>query len=111
MCDARTGCPVTLSPVSLIGQWELAIQTPFGEQFVYLEFGDQRSGTARFGTESIDLADVSSAGNYASWTVSVVRPITATLQCTATLDGDTMSGTASAGFFGNFRLFGRRVAT
>ena len=86
------------------------MQTPFGEQIVYLEFGDERAGTARFGTESIDLADVSSAGDDASWTVSVIRPITATLRCTVTLDGDTMSGTASAGFFGNVRLFGRRVA-
>lgn len=96
--------------MSLIGQWEVAIKTPFGEQIAYVEFGDGHSGTARFGTESVSLSEVSSAGNDASWTVSLVQPITASLRCAVTLDGDAMSGAASAGFFGTFPLVGRRVA-
>jgi hypothetical protein len=32
-----------------------------------------------------------------------------TLKCSVTADGDTLTGTASAGFFGTFALTGRRA--
>ena len=110
MLAGRRSYRATLCLVSLAGQWEVAIRTPFGEQIAYVVFGDEGSGTARFGAESVGLTDVSSTGNDASWTVSLVQPITASLRCTVTLDGDTMSGTANAGFLGSFPLVGRRVA-
>jgi hypothetical protein len=33
-----------------------------------------------------------------------------TLKCAVTVDGDTMAGTASAGFFGKFALTGQRTS-
>lgn len=97
-------------PVSVTGLWSVAIQTPFGEQVVDLEFSDERTGTARYGTESIGLRDVTTAGDNASWTVALLEPVAVTLRCAVTVSGDTMSGTASAGFFGKFGLSGHRTA-
>jgi hypothetical protein len=95
--------------MSVTGNWSVAIQTPFGEQVVDLEFSDERTGTARYGSETIGLRDVTSSGDNASWTVALVEPVTVTLRCAVTVSGDAMSGTASAGFFGKFGLSGRRT--
>ena len=96
--------------MSVTGQWSVAIQTPFGEQVVDLEFSDERTGTARYGTETIGLRDVTSSGDDTSWTVALVQPVKVTLRCAVSIAGDTMSGTASAGFFGKFGLSGHRTA-
>lgn len=96
--------------MSVVGNWEVTIQSPFGEQVVGLEFSDDSTGIARYGTESIGLEAVTTSGDNASWTVSLIQPIKVNLACAVTIDGDTMSGTASAGFFGKFALRGVRTA-
>jgi hypothetical protein len=97
--------------VSVVGTWDVAIQTPFGEQVVSLQFSDERTGVARYGTESIGLSGVTTSNDHAAWSVALTQPIRVTLGCTVTVDGDTMSGTATAGFFGRFVLRGRRTST
>jgi len=96
--------------MSVAGAWDVTLQTPFGEQVVSLEFSDERTGVARYGTEAIGLSHVTSSDDNASWSVSLTEPTRILLNCAVTIDGDTMSGTASAGFFGTFGLTGRRTA-
>ena len=95
--------------MSVVGNWDVTIQTPFGEQVVSLEFSDERAGVARYGSESIGLGDVSASGDHATWSVALVQPVRVTLKCSVDITGDTMSGTASAGFFGKFALNGART--
>jgi hypothetical protein len=95
--------------VSVVGKWDVSITTPFGEQVVRLEFGDEHSGIARYGTESIELLGGSTAGDDASWGVILTQPVSVRLKCSVTIDGDAMRGTANAGFFGKFAVAGVRV--
>lgn len=96
--------------MSVVGTWDVSIKSPFGEQVVRLEFSDESTGVARYGTESIGLQGVTTVGNNTTWSVSLTQPIAVKLSCSVAVDGDAMSGTASAGFFGKFPLTGDRVS-
>lgn len=94
--------------MSIVGSWDVTISTPFGAQEVTLEFTDENSGVARYGNDSVALQNVQVSGDSATCAVKLTEPIAVTLKCAVTVDGDTLSGTASAGFFGRFALTGRR---
>ena len=97
--------------MSIIGAWDVTINTPFGAQVVNLEFTDEQTGVARFRNDSVPLRHVSVTGNTATCSVSITDPMSIKLRCTVEIDGDAMSGTASAGFFGRFALTGNRTTT
>jgi hypothetical protein len=94
---------------TVIGSWEVAIDTPMGAQTILLEFVDEHTATARHGSDSLPLQNVSVSGNAASCAVKLTRPMSITVKCAVAVDGDSMTGTASAGFFGKFALTGRRT--
>jgi hypothetical protein len=98
------------SALSILGTWEVSVTTPFGAQRVGLEFTDEATGVARYGTDSVPLQNVSVSGDSATCIVKLTQPMAVTLKCAVTVDGDTLSGTASAGFFGKFALTGRRTS-
>ena len=101
---------MTESSAGIVGIWDVTISTPMGAQVVSLDFADEHSGVARHGTDSVPLQDVTVSGGSATCTVRVTEPMALTLKCAVTVDGDTLSGTASAGFFGKFALTGRRTS-
>ena len=68
-----------------------------------------RNSGLLFGAESVGLRDVTTAGDHATWSVAILQPVKVTLKCSVEVAGDTMSGSASAGFFGKFALSGGRV--
>jgi hypothetical protein len=96
--------------MSVLGTWEVSVNTPFGAQSVVIVFTDETTGVARYGADSVPLENVSVAGDSATCTVKLTEPMAVTLKCAVTVDGDTLSGTASAGFFGKFALTGRRTS-
>ncbi|HEY1531018.1 MAG TPA: hypothetical protein VGF80_09400 [Galbitalea sp.] len=93
----------------MLGTWEVTIDTPMGSQVVSLDFTDEHTGVARYGNDSAPLQDVSVSADTATCSVRLTAPIAVTLKCAVTVDGDTLRGTASAGFFGKFSLAGRRT--
>jgi hypothetical protein len=95
---------------NIIGTWDVTISTPMGAQVVSLEFIDEHSGVARRGADTAPLEDVSVTGDDATFSVKVTQPISITAKCAVSVDGDTMTGTASAGFFGKVALSGTRAA-
>lgn len=99
------------APQTIIGTWDVTINTPMGAQIVTLQFTDEHTGVAQYGTDSVRLQNVNVSGNSASCSVTVTQPMTVTLKCAVTVDGDTLNGTASAGFFGKFALTGRRTSS
>ena len=48
-------------------------------------------------------------GNTLAWKLSVTVPMPLTLDCQATVEGDTLNGTVGAGAFGSFPMMGKRV--
>lgn len=95
---------------SIVGTWDVTINTPMGAQVISLEFPDEHSGVAHYGNDSVPLGQVAVSGNTATCRVSVTQPLSVTLKCTVEVDGDELKGTASAGFFGKFALTGHRTS-
>ena len=49
-------------------------------------------------------------GDTLTWKQQMTVPMPMTLDCTATVDGDTLTGTVGAGAFGSFPMSGTRTA-
>ena len=96
--------------MSIVGTWNVSIATPMGAQAISLEFPDESSGVARRGPDSLPLQGVSVDGDTASFSVALTQPVRVTGQCTIEVDGDSLTGSARAGFFGTFALTGNRTA-
>jgi hypothetical protein len=48
-------------------------------------------------------------GNTLTWSMKMTVPMPMTLEGSATVDGDTVTGSVKAGAFGSFPLSGTRV--
>jgi hypothetical protein len=59
---------------------------------------------------SMEVKDGKVNGNRLSWTMDMKVPMPMTLECEATVDGDTLTGTVKAGAFGSMELKGAKVA-
>lgn len=99
---------MTASPA---GNWKCTIETPMGEQEFDLMLeveGTGFSGTATNGDDGKQVSgDVD--GDTLSWTMSVSKPMPLSLDCTATVDGDDLTGKVKAGFLGSYPLVCRRI--
>ncbi|KQT33024.1 hypothetical protein ASG29_13680 [Sphingomonas sp. Leaf412] len=94
------------------GNWDVVVKSPLGDQKLTLAVksdGDTFTGT---GSGAMGSADITGAvdGNTLTWKQQVTTPMPMTLDMTATVDGDTMTGTVGAGAFGSFPLNGTRAA-
>ena len=88
--------------MSVDGTWNITLQTMMGEQSSTVELvseGAGLTGTQSGNGESGPIYDGSVDGDAASWKVDITRPLALTVTFTATVDGDTISGTARAGSF------------
>jgi hypothetical protein len=88
--------------MSADGTWNITVQTLMGAQTSTVELltdGTTLSGTQSGNGESGAIYDGAIDGNAASWKVDITRPLALTVEFTATVDGDSISGTARAGSF------------
>jgi hypothetical protein len=98
--------------MSVDGSWNLTMETPMGERSATLDVTS--AGGALTGTQSADgnsaaIFDGSVNGNDVAWKVSITTPMPMTLEYTATVDGDAMSGQMQIGVFGSFPFSGTRA--
>jgi hypothetical protein len=94
------------------GSWDCTVKSPLGDQkmtIVVTTDGGSWSGTVSGAMGSSDLTG-DADGNTISWKQQMTVPMPMTLDCKATADGDTMTGTVGAGAFGSFPLSGTRTA-
>lgn len=94
------------------GRWDCMVKAPMGEQSFVLTVqsaGDVFTGRAEGAIGSMEV-EGSILGATISWAMRVPKPMPLTLNCEATIDGDSMSGTVGAGFFGSFPITGTRLA-
>jgi hypothetical protein len=93
------------------GRWDCTVASPMGEQSFILTVtsnGDGFTGRAEGGIGAMDVeGDVT--GNVIAWPMRVPKPMPITLNCEATITGDTLEGKVGAGFFGSFPITGTRV--
>lgn len=93
------------------GRWECTVAAPMGEQSFVLTVqsaGGAFTGRAEGNIGAMDVeGDVT--GNTIAWPMRVPKPMPITLNCEATVDGDTLEGSVGAGFFGTFPIRGTRI--
>ncbi len=94
------------------GTYEVTVKSPLGDQKSTLTV--KSDGNTFTGTNSgaMGSADVSGEvnGNTLTWKQSMTVPMPMTLDMTATVEGDSITGTVGAGAFGSFPMNGVRTA-
>jgi hypothetical protein len=94
------------------GSWDCTVKSPLGDQKMTVTIrseGATFTGTASGAMGSADLSGTVE-GNTATWKQSITVPMPMALDCTATAEGDTLTGQVGAGAFGSFPLSGTRTA-
>lgn len=93
------------------GKWDVTVKSPLGDQQATLDVqsaGDSFSGTFAGGMGTSQV-NGTLAGDTMTWKMDITVPMPMTLDCEATVSGDSMDGTVTAGAFGGFPLTGTRA--
>jgi len=94
------------------GKWDCSVSTPMGEQAFVLTVvsnGDRFSGSASGTIGAKDIPDGMIEGDMLLWSMSISKPMPMTLAARATISGDTLDGSVTAGIFGSFPIRGTRI--
>jgi hypothetical protein len=99
--------------MSANGSWKVTMSTPMGAQEMTLDL--QEDGAALTGSMSaamapapMELSDGTVDGNELAWKAALTQPMPMTLEFSATVDGDAMSGKVKLGTFGDATFEGTR---
>lgn len=98
--------------MSVAGTYNTVVKSPMGDQsgtLTVMVDGDSFTGQMAGGMGTMDIEDGKVAGNTLTWKMSMVVPMPMTLDCEATVDGDTITGAVNAGAFGAMPLSGTRA--
>ena len=98
--------------MSVVGSWNLTMETPMGERKATLDVtsgGGALSGKQSADGNSAEIFDGTVSGDTLAWKVSITSPMPMTLEYTATVAGDEMSGQMQIGVFGSFPFSGTRA--
>ena len=98
--------------MSADGTWTVTLNTPMGAQAGTLELvtdGNTLTGTMSGPQGSMELENGTADGDSLSWTVNMTQPMPITIEATATVDGDEISGEAKLGAFGTATFSGSRA--
>jgi hypothetical protein len=98
--------------MSVDGTWTTTMNTPMGAQNGTMELkseGNTLSGTLAGPQGSLDLEDGTIDGNNLTFKASVTSPMAMTLEFSAVVDGDNISGDVKLGAFGNATFTGTRA--
>ena len=94
------------------GQWDCVTKTPMGEQKSVLTVetsGDTFTGSNLGPAGPMDVLDGKIDGNTLTWKMKLKMP-PMTMEASAVVDGDTLTGSAKAGVFGTMQMTGTRKA-
>ncbi len=90
--------------MSADGTWNTTMNTPMGAQNGTMTLstdGGGLSGKLESPQGEIDLEDGTVDGDNLTWKASITSPMAMTLEFSAKLDGDEISGDVKLGAFGN----------
>ena len=71
--------------------------------------GDTLTGTMEGQQGTLELKDGAVDGDSVSWKADITNPMPITLEFSATVDGDSLSGDVKLGSFGNAAFTGTRI--
>lgn len=97
--------------MSVAGTYECVTKTPMGDQksdVTIVVNGDTFTGSNVGAMGSMELENGKVDGNTLTWSMKMTVPMPMTLEGTATVDGDTLTGSVKAGAFGSFPMSGTR---
>ncbi len=98
--------------MSVAGKYECVTHSPMGDQTSILTVevdGDTFTGSNSGPMGDVPITAGTVDGNTISWSSDITVPMPMTLECKATIDGDTVNGTVTAGMFGSFPMDGKRI--
>ena len=98
--------------MSADGTWNTTMNTPMGAQNGTMTLstdGGTLTGTLVSPTGEIELTDGTVDGDTLTWKADITSPMAMTLEFTATVDGDSMSGNVKLGAFGDATFTGTRA--
>ena len=98
--------------MSADGTWNTTMNTPMGAQQGTLELktdGSTLSGTLSSAQGTIELKDGTADGDSLSWKADITTPMPMTLEFSAKVDGDNISGSVKLGAFGTASFSGARA--
>ncbi len=99
--------------MSVAGSYDCVVKSPMGDQKSTLTVnvdGDTWTGTNAGAQGSLDIYDGKVDGNTLTWKMDMKVPMPMTLEGTATVDGDAITGSVKAGMFGSMPMSGTRAA-
>jgi hypothetical protein len=94
------------------GTWKIAMDTPMGTRNATLSLtasGAKLTGKMSGDAGTTDIADGAVNGNQVSFKVDITNPMPLTLEFSAAINGDALSGTVKLGMFGDAPLSGTRA--
>jgi hypothetical protein len=98
--------------MSADGTWNTTMNTPMGAQNATLTLatdGNQLTGKMAGPQGELELQDGSVDGDNLSWKADITTPMAMTLEFSATVSGDEISGSVKLGAFGNASFSGTRA--
>lgn len=94
------------------GSYDCVTRTPLGEKKGVLTIvpGDDGSFTGNITGDlgAMEIRDGRISGTTLRWQMKMTMPMPMDLDCTATIQGDALTGTVKAGMFGEMELKGTR---
>jgi hypothetical protein len=99
--------------MSVAGTYDCVVKSPMGDQKSTLTVsvdGDSWTGTNAGAQGSLDVYDGKVEGDTLTWKMDMKVPMPMTLEGTATVEGDTITGSVKAGMFGSMPMTGTRVS-
>lgn len=98
--------------MSADGTWNTTMNTPMGAQqgtLTLTSSGGTLTGKLSGAQGELQLQDGKVDGNNVSWKANITSPMALTLEFSATVDGDKMTGNVKLGAFGNASFSGTRA--
>ena len=97
--------------MSVAGSYDCVTKSPMGDQksvFTVNVDGDTFTGSNAGAMGALDVYEGKVDGNTLTWKMDMKVPMPMTLEGTATVDGDALTGTIKAGAFGSMAMTGTR---
>ncbi len=98
--------------MSADGTWNTTMNTPMGAQngtMTLATDGGTLTGKLVSPQGEIELTDGTVDGDALTWKADITSPMAMTLEFSATVDGDSMSGNVKLGAFGDATFTGTRA--
>ncbi|MGE3691306.1 MAG: hypothetical protein AB7F98_07995 [Novosphingobium sp.] len=98
--------------MSVAGTYNVTTKTPMGDQsgtFVVNVDGDSFTGTVSNPMGNMEVEEGTVSGNTLNWKMKMTVPMPMSLTCTATVDGDSITGEIDTGAFGKMAMAGTRA--